>query len=317
MTYQIRKANRGEAKPLVGLYAQSGAGKTWSSLLLARGFCGPKGHIVMIETEGGRGEAFGDLIEGGYDVLSMRDDFAPAKFGQAISLVEAAHPDVLIIDSASHEWSGAGGVLDMAAENQKKFKGPLVWQKPKMDHARHFMLRVLQTPVRLVILCMRAKYPMREIKKPDGTKEWVRSELLDPDQAADILFEMFVHGWIDQEHRLHVTKLTRPDLADVFRDNEPITLTTGERLAAWAKGLPVVVASRPQATEPAGATTATAAHVSAGSLSVADMAREAAMRGRVQLRAYCRTLVGASYVLVTQTMHDELEALIPKEDAKQ
>jgi hypothetical protein len=47
------------------------------------------------------------------------------------------------------------------------------------------------------------------------------------------------------------------------------------------------------------------------------MAREAAMRGRVQLRAYCRNLAGADYRLVTQTMHDELEALIPKEDAKQ
>ena len=318
MTYQIRKANRGEAKPLVGIYAQSGAGKTWSSLLLARGFA-PRGRIVMIETEGGRGEAYVDLIDGGYDVVSMRDNFAPLKFGQAISVAEQALPEVLIIDSASHEWEGTGGVLDMASENQAKgVKGPLVWQRPKMDHQRHFMLRLLQTPVPLVIVCMRAKYPMVEKKDAAGKKEWVRSELLDPTQSADILYEMFVHAWIDQEHRLHVTKLTRPDLADVFRDNEPITLATGERLAEWAKGLPALrtVAA---GTEPVGVSNAAKnAPASAGSrISVANMAREAAQRGRTQLRAYCRTLAGADYTLVTQQMKDELEALIPKEDAKQ
>jgi hypothetical protein len=316
VTYQIRKANRGEAKPLVGIYGVSSSGKTWSSLLLARGFS-PQGRVVMIETEGGRGEAYSDLIQGGYDVVSMRDNFAPMKFGQAISVAEQAMPEVLIVDSASLEWEGTGGVLDMAAENQAKgMKGPLVWQKPKMDHARHFMLRVLQTPIPLVILCMRARYPMEEKKLSDGKKEWVRSQELEPIQAAGVLFELFVHGWLDQQHRLHVTKLTRPDLAEVFRDNEPITLATGERLAAWARGLPVSP-GRAQATEPAGANTLTAARASAGSLTVADMAREAAMRGRAQLRAYCRTLVGESYVLVTQTMKDELEALIPKEDVKQ
>jgi hypothetical protein len=40
--------------------------------------------------------------------------------------------------------------------------------------------------------------------------------VLEPKQADDILFEMFVHGWIDQEHKLHVTKYTLPELADVI-----------------------------------------------------------------------------------------------------
>jgi hypothetical protein len=37
MTYSFRPAKRSEAKPLIGLYAESGAGKTYSALLLARG----------------------------------------------------------------------------------------------------------------------------------------------------------------------------------------------------------------------------------------------------------------------------------------
>src|SRR5689334_21842194 len=124
--YQLRPAKRSEAKPLIGIYAESGCGKTYSSLLLARGFVGPTGKIVMIETEGGRGEAFADLIEGGYSVIPIRESFSPKDYGEAISAAEQAKPAALIIDSASHEWEGSGGVLSMAAGNQADGKkGPL------------------------------------------------------------------------------------------------------------------------------------------------------------------------------------------------
>jgi len=231
----FRPATRSEAKPLIGLYSESGAGKTYSALLLARGFAGPSGKIGMIETESGRGEAYADILPGGYDVLPLRETFSPQAYGQAIDVAEKAGLDALIIDSASHEWEGAGGVLSMAAENEAKgMRGPLVWQRPKLDHQRHFMLRLLQTPIPLVIVCMRAKYPMEE-KTVEGSKKWVRSTTLAPQQAHDILFEMFVHAWIDQQHRAHITKLTHPALARVFIDGEPITAATGERLAVWAK----------------------------------------------------------------------------------
>lgn len=242
MTYQVRPAKRSEAKPLIGIYSESGCGKTYSALLLARGFVGPQGKIVMIETESGRGEAYADPNEypeiGGYDVVSMRDNFSPEEYGKAITAVERAKPDALIIDSASHEWEGAGGVLAMAAENQKKWNGPLVWQQPKMQHQTHFMLRFMQTPIPLVILNMRAKYPMEEVpdpKKP-GKTMWQRSGDLQPKQSEDILYEMFVHGWIDTDHKFHMTKCTAKALEPVFGGQKPITAETGQKLAAWASG---------------------------------------------------------------------------------
>ncbi len=42
MTYQFRPARRSEAKPLIGLYSESGAGKTYSALILARGLRSPR-----------------------------------------------------------------------------------------------------------------------------------------------------------------------------------------------------------------------------------------------------------------------------------
>lgn len=243
VTLQIRPAKRSESKPLVGFYSESGTGKTYSALLLARGFVGPQGRIVMIETEGGRGESYSDPNEypeiGGYEVVPVRDNFAPAVYGQAISVCEkAGNVDALIIDSASHEWEGVGGVLSMAAENAKTKKGVLVWQVPKIEHHRQFMLRLIGTPIPLVIVCMRAKAPMIEVPKRDGTgKEWVRAPYLEPKQADDILYELFVHGWIDHEHKFHLTKSTAKALAPVFADGQPITLETGQRMAAWARGV--------------------------------------------------------------------------------
>jgi hypothetical protein len=247
MTATFQPARRGSAKPLVGLYAESGCGKTYSALLIARGFVGPSGKIAMIETESGRGEAYADAKEypelagsnstgANYDVLSLRDDFSPAAYGKGV--VEAAKQNygALIIDSASLEWEGPGGVLHMAAANQEKgMKGVLVWQQPKIQHSREFMLRVLQTPIPLVILCMRAKYPMEQVMK-DGKKEWARSTTLEPKQSEDILYEMFVHGWIDQQHKFHLTKSTSKTLTPVFADDHPITIETGRQLAAWASG---------------------------------------------------------------------------------
>lgn len=239
MGYTLRKAVASEAKPLVGLYSESGAGKTKSALLLACGYVGgDMSKVAMIETEAGRGEAYADEPQiGGYQIISMREDFSPHEYGQAITAAERAGVQALIIDSASHEWEGVGGVLDMAARNQAAGKkGQVVWQKPKMDHQREFMLRITQTPIPLVIVCMRAKYPMIEVKKANGEKEWQRSKEMTPKQSDDILFEMFIHGWIDHErHAFHCTKYTIDSLRDVLIDGEPIDVATGQRLAEWAR----------------------------------------------------------------------------------
>lgn len=254
MAYTLRPAQRDQAKPLIGLYSESGCGKTWSALLLARGFVGQQGRIGMIETESGRGEAYvGVDPVGEYLVCPIRGSFSPHEYGEAISACEKGDIGALIIDSASHEWEAVGGVLDMAAKNQESGKkGPLVWQRPKMDHQKEFVLRLMTTPIPLVIVNMRAKYPMYQVTAEDLQKwekagrpgaqpkvgEWARSWRLEPKQSEDVLFEMFTHGWLDKEHRLNVTKYPRaiPEFRDVLRDKEPISIETGQRLAAWSKG---------------------------------------------------------------------------------
>ena len=237
----IRPAQRSSAKPLIGFYSESGGGKTFGALVVARGFVGPSGKIVMIETEGGRGESYADPAEypeiAGYEVISLRDEFHPKRYFEAIQIAEKAKPAALIIDSASHEWEAVGGVLDMAAQNiAAGKKSVLVWQQPKMDHQRFFILPLLATPIPLVIVNMRAKYPMVERKKPDGTKEWYRSETLEPKQSEDILSEIFTHGWFDQQHNFHLTQCRSRTQAAIFDKVAPLSNATGEALARWATG---------------------------------------------------------------------------------
>lgn len=221
-------------KPLIALYGESGSGKTYSALLLARGIVGPNGRIAMIETESGRGEFFADMIPGGYDVLPLSEPFAPSRCIAALQQIESAGYDIALIDSASHFWEGIGGVLDMAAHNEEGGKkGLAVWRLPKMEHAK-LMLKLMQTRL-TVIVCLRAKYKSRQVKN-GGKSEIVKDDYLTPLQADDFIFESTAHMQINMDHSIYVTKNGRPDLRACFPpDNStPITIETGEAIARWA-----------------------------------------------------------------------------------
>ncbi len=304
----IREAQRASAKPLMGLYGESESGKTYTALLVARGFVGPTGRICMIETEAGRGESYAEPSEypelagtgsKNYDVIPLRDDFSPVRYGEAIGLVEKGKYDALIIDSGSHEWEGPGGVLAMADENSKSMKGVLIWQRPKLAHARHFMLKLMQTPIPLVILNMRAKYPMEEKQKPGGGKEWVRSTILEPKQSDDILYEMFVHGWIDRAHNFHLNRATSKSLAPVFSGDKPLTLETGRALAAWAKGGAPAAKAEPFNLQPP-----------------EDEGREAAEGGSHALRGWWERLPKDQRAKLEKFKDDVLKPIAAKADAQ-
>ena len=235
MSPQIQRATRVGVRPLIGLYSESGCGKTYSGLLLARGFVGPKGKIVMVDSESGRGSLYADVIPGGYETLQLVQPFTPANYISAIDAVEAAKADIGIIDSASHEWEGIGGVLDMAAEIEERSGKPGLhcWRKPKLEHAK-FMLRMLQSSIPWIV-CLRAKYKSRQKKDETNKTVIVKDEATSPLQAEDFIFEMTAHAEILQSHNIIVTKCSHPELRKCFPENqkEPIGIKHGELLAAW------------------------------------------------------------------------------------
>lgn len=235
MSFEIKKATRVGIRPLIGLYSESGCGKTLSALLLARGLVGPTGKIVMADSESGRGSLYADVIPGGYDTMDLSQPFSPTRYIEAIDAVEQSGAAVGIIDSASHEWEGIGGVLDLASKNEEHSgkAGLHCWKAPKMEHSK-FMLRMLQSSIPWIV-CLRAKYKSRQQRNEQGKTVIVKDEATSPIQAEDFIFEMTCHAEILQNHTIIVTKTSHPALRACFPEDkkEPIAIKHGELLAAW------------------------------------------------------------------------------------
>lgn len=233
MSFEIKPASRQGVKPLVGIYSESGCGKTYSSLMLARGLVGPSGKIAMLDTESGRGSLYADVIPAGYDVLELREPFSPSRYIEAIQVIESSGAGVGIIDSASHEWEGLEGVLDMASKIEEKTGKPGLhcWRLPKMEHAK-FMLKLLQSPLPWIV-CLRAKFKSRQIKNEQGKTQIIKDDYTSPQQAEDFIFEMTVHGEVMPDHAFRLTKCSHPDLKTCFPTSGPISIQHGESLARW------------------------------------------------------------------------------------
>ena len=233
MSFTLRKAIRSDSIPLIGIQGKSGTGKTFTALLMARGIVGPKGRIGMIDTERGRGSLYADQIPGGYEVGEL-DRFSPGDYIEAINAIERADIDILIIDSASHEWEGEGGVRDMAAKSeQKRGIGIHNWIQPKAQHTK-FVQRLLRTKIP-VIVCMRGKQLTKQ-KKVNGKTEVVKDDYTSPIQDSDFIFEMTAYMEILPDHSIDLTKWSHPDLKGCFPTKGPVTIETGEKIAAWAEG---------------------------------------------------------------------------------
>lgn len=234
MSFLFKPATRQNSKVLIGLYGESGSGKTYSALLMGRGIAG-KGRLGMIDTESGRGSIYADKIEGGYDVINFSAPFSPTRYIEAIEAAEQQGVDVLVIDSASHEWEGLGGVLEMAGENESRSgkAGLHNWKDPKMQHQR-FMLKLLQTKMHIIV-CVRGKHKSRQAKD-NGKTVIVKDDHVSPIQADDFIFEMTAHMEIAQDtHGIHITKCSHPDLLKCFEEGKPITTDTGRRISEWSK----------------------------------------------------------------------------------
>jgi len=100
---QLRQSERKKAKIKMALQGSAGSGKTYSSLLLAKGLNnGDFSKVAIIDTENGSADLYAHL--GTYNVLSIKAPYTPQKYVEAIEICEKAGMEVIIIDSISHCW---------------------------------------------------------------------------------------------------------------------------------------------------------------------------------------------------------------------
>jgi hypothetical protein len=219
---EIRKAMRKQAKIKLALQGPSGSGKTYSALLLAAGLT-EFSKIAVIDTENHSADLYAHL--GDFNVLQLSKPFTPERYITAIDTCEEAGMEVIIIDSASHEWEGSGGILDLHGNMPgNSFTN---WAKMTPRH-NAFVQKILESPCH-VISTIRTKtdYTLSEkngkmVPEKVGLKGITRDGM---DYEFTIVFDL------DIKHNATASK----DRTGLFMDKPPyvITTETGEKILNW------------------------------------------------------------------------------------
>ena len=237
---EIRKAERRKARLRLGIASTSGAGKTYSALLLAFGL---GGKVGLIDTENGSGDLYAHLGE--YDIIPLQAPYTVAKYREAIKVFETAGYNTIIIDSLTHAWAGEGGLLDkhgkMADAGGNSYTA---WRKVTPDH-NALVEAMLQSPSH-IIAAMRSK--TEYVLEKDAQGKMVPRKIgLAPIQREGMEYEFTVMMDISIDHIAHATKDRTSLLDGLFFK---ITPDTGKLLNAWLESgkdapKPVVPAAEP------------------------------------------------------------------------
>ena len=220
---QLQQAKRSKAKIKIGLQAPSGAGKTMSALLLAKGLCGDYSKVAVIDTENFSADLYSHM--GSFNVLHLEAPFSPERYIEAIEVCEQAGMEVIIIDSISHEWEGSGGILEVHSSMVgNSFTN---WSKLTPRH-NDFVNKILQSSAH-IICTIRSKqdYVLSEkngkmVPEKVGLKGVTREGM---DYELTLVLEL------DIKHNARSTK----DRTGMFDKSPDFTITekTGEKILKW------------------------------------------------------------------------------------
>lgn len=225
---QIRKAERKKAKLRLGISAPSGAGKTYSSLLVAYGITGDWEKIGLVDTENGSGDLYAHL--GDYSVIPLEAPYTPDKYIQAIKLFEDNGFDCIIIDSLTHAWAGEGGILDIqssVAAASRSGNSYTAWREVTPKH-NALVNAILQSKCH-IIATMRAKTEYVQEKNDQGKTE-IKKVGLAPIQRDGMEYEFTIMLDLSLNHTASASK-DRTGLFD-GRYFKPGT-DTGKQLLEW------------------------------------------------------------------------------------
>ncbi|MBB3313677.1 hypothetical protein FHT78_005471 [Rhizobium sp. BK196] len=273
MTATFTDGVRDDTSLIIGIAGPSGSGKTVSALLLALGLAGDE-PIAFIDTEGGRARHYfptpsdtrpqSELLKEflfRVKYMDMRPPFTPKAIWDAINqAVDKVGARVVVIDSASDEWEGVGGLHDMhVAEMARLAKKPYdslqdwelhkfnfpAWAVPKAEHKTHLMKNLRQVRAH-VVFCFRA----REVTKPveitddNGRKRTtVQNVGWQPICEQNMLYDLTISFMVTPDAKgvplmqngQFYGKLN-PPYSQFFQPGKQVSMETGERLRAWARG---------------------------------------------------------------------------------
>jgi len=240
--FQIVRAERKQARLRLAVCAASNGGKTWSSLELAFGLVEQlialkvlegrvEGKIGIIDTERKSAQLYAHL--GPYDTIDLGPPYSVERYVGAMQALERAGCAVIILDSISHAWKGAGGVLSLLDrfQSHERFSAFNSTVNPAQDELVDAMLR---SPCH-VIATMRSKTEWVLEDKENRNGKLVKTPRrigMAPIQRDGIEYEFTT--LLDLDTDTHVARVLK-NRCPLFDDWQPKKLTRehGRQLADW------------------------------------------------------------------------------------
>lgn len=223
----LRKATRQKAKIRLGLSAVSGGGKTYSSILIAKGLAkGDLSKVALIDTENGSGDLYANLGE--YNVFTLDAPYTPERYIKAIKECEDEGMEVIIIDSITHEWNGRGGILEIhSAMTGNSFTN---WSVVTPRHEK-FKQAILTSTCHVITTVRRKQDYVMELN--DKGKQTPTKVGLKEETREGFEYELTVNIELDQKHNASSTK----DRTGLFQDQPSFIPSeeTGKMLLDWCE----------------------------------------------------------------------------------
>jgi hypothetical protein len=193
-------ATKEQAKARIALTGPTGSGKTYTALVIGTALAK---RVTLIDTEHGSASKYADEFT--FDTLQLAM-FEPTLLVDALAMAAHDGYDVVIVDSLSHFWSGAGGMLEQVDNAAKRsgagntFAG---WREARpMERA---MIEALLAYPGHVIVTMRTKTEY-VVETDDRGRKVPRKVGLKPEQREGIEYEFDVVGDLDHENTLVISK---------------------------------------------------------------------------------------------------------------
>ena len=189
----------------------AGSGKTYTALVAATVFArAGKGKIALVDTEFESASLYSDLFK--FDTVPLTT-FHPKNYIEMIHAAELNDYDVLVIDSLSHAWVGAGGVLDIVDKaTMKNYGNSFVGWKDATPIQRQLVDAILQS--KLHIICTMRTKTEWTLEENEKGKKVPKKIGLAPVQRPDLDYEFTVFAEMDYEHNFVVSKTRCPVITD-------------------------------------------------------------------------------------------------------
>lgn len=223
----IRRAQRAKAWLKIVIDGVSGSGKTYSSLLIAKGLA-PEPRVLLIDTENGSGELYSHLYD--YDYIRLESPFSPAKYCAAIDAAVRNGNDIIIIDSLSHCWKYILQYKEtLDAKDPRAAWGNWAKAKALFDEMK---TALLQCPAH-VVATLRAGSEWAESYDAKGSKKYIKIGTK-PIAEPDLEYEFTLALRIERTHMAFATK-DRTEQFDVAAPFTP-SVNSGRKLYDWLQG---------------------------------------------------------------------------------